>query len=90
MNYQQIITPTSRTCWAFYYMTINELLKQSKVVFRRNDAVVLGLQIMSKAKEKNVKWVKKEELVQVNDFPESFTSEMQQIVINYFSSKTKK
>ena len=42
---------------------------------------------MRKAGEKKIKWTKKEELVEVNDYPESFVTEMQQIVAQYFTDK---
>lgn len=71
-------------------MTIHELLKQSGVKYTRQDARKLGMTIMRKAGEKKVKWTKKEELVEVNNFPETFTSEMQQIVADYFTSKQEK
>lgn len=73
----------------FLFMSIQELLKLSGVEYHRQDAFNLGLMIMSKAKEKKVKWVKKQEMVEVNDFPDDFLPEMQETLIKYFSSKNK-
>lgn len=46
--------------------------------------------IMKKATQDKVKWTKKEELVEVNDFPEDFIPEMQQIISQYFTTKAQK
>lgn len=69
-------------------MSINELLKQSGVKFNQKDAMRLGKLVMNKAKESGVRWQKKKELVDVNDFPETFAGQMQETAINYFKSKT--
>lgn len=71
-------------------MSIQELLKQSGIDFRRKDALKISNLIIKKAKEKGVRWVKKEELVEVNDYPQGFAPEMQDILIQYFSSKSQK
>lgn len=71
-------------------MSIQELLKQSGIDFRRKDALKISHLIIRKAKEKGVLWVKKQELVEVNDYPQEFSAEMQDILIQYFSSKKPK
>lgn len=68
-------------------MTIQTLLKQSGVKYHRNDAGRIGILIMKKAKEDGVLWTKKQELIEVNDFPETFIEKMQDIAIQYFKTK---
>lgn len=71
-------------------MTIQTLLKQSGIKYTRHDAQKIGLSIMAKAMSKKVKWTKKEELIEVNDYPEEFKEEMIQIAIEHFKNKTTK
>lgn len=71
-------------------MSIQELLKQSGLEYHRKDGFKLGLIIMGAAKKKKVKWTKKMEMIEVNDFPKEFVPEMQDILIQYFSSKKPK
>lgn len=68
-------------------MTIQTLLKQSGIKYTRQDAQKIGLSIMANAMSKKVKWTKKEELVEVNDYPEDFTPTMQETLIQYFKTK---
>lgn len=71
-------------------MTLYELLKQSGISFTRRDAAHIGLRVMTKAKERKVKWTKKEEMIPVNDFPEEFIPEMQDVLISHFANKKSK
>ena len=75
--------------WGFYFMTVNEILKQSGLKYRGVDAIRLGIMFMSKAKKAKVRSEKKDEVIQVNDFPESIVPDLQEIVIQYFSSLKK-
>lgn len=87
MNYLKDNSPASRPCGIFYFMTLHELLKQSGLSFTRKDAERIGLKVMTKAKEQKVRWTKKQELIEVNDYPAEFVSEMQQLLISHFSNK---
>lgn len=72
----------------FYFMTVTELIKQSGVKYKRKDLSVLGKIIQNKAREQKVRWTKVDEVISVNDFPETFIEEMQNTVADYFTSKT--
>lgn len=71
-------------------MTINKILEESGFKVHRNDAGKIGMLAMAKAKEKKVKWGKKPEMVEVNDYPDELVPDIQTIVIDYFTAKNKK
>lgn len=68
-------------------MTIQQLIKNSGVKFTRKDGSRLGDRIARRAKVCNVKVTTTIEPVEVNDYPESFVNEMQDIAIVYFSER---
>ena len=70
-------------------MTINQLLRTGGVPFTRKDAQILGEKVKALAKKKNIHYTKVEELVPVNDYPESFSEEMITIAIEHFKNKNK-
>lgn len=71
-------------------MTVKQFLAQSGINFHQADCGRLGRLIMTKAREKKVRWGKKEEVTTVNDYPEEFLQEMEQIAIDYFKKRTEK
>ena len=71
-------------------MTIKELLKQSGITHSQKDEGRLGLRIRQKAWEEKIRWTKKEEIIQVNDYPPEFEDQMQEMAIQYFKNKTVK
>lgn len=70
-------------------MTINKILEESGFKVHRNDAGKIGMLVMAKAKERNIKWRKVKELVEVNDYPDELVLDIQSIVIDYFTKKNK-
>ncbi len=45
---------------------------------------------MNRARDKKIKWTKKKELIEVNDYPEEFIPEMQQLLVSHFANKKSK
>jgi hypothetical protein len=76
-------------------MTIYDFLKKSNISFTPFDTRVIGQLALSKAKEAGVKFHKVKEKpwhkqqkrpYMVNDYPESFASDLITIVLEYFGS----
>lgn len=62
-------------------MTVKELLDSSGVSYTRKNASRIGFEIAKMAKEKGILYSKKPEEIQVNDYPDSFVPEMEEIAI---------
>ncbi len=68
-------------------MTTREILKKSGLKYRSKHESKIGKIINDRAKESKVIFWKKEISIRVNDYPESFIPEMEEIVIEYFKNK---
>ena len=66
-------------------MTVKELLTSSGLKFTQKDCSHIGNIVSDRAKASNIGIKKKPEIVDVNDYPEDFVVEMQNIAIEYFA-----
>jgi hypothetical protein len=71
-------------------MTVKELLNASCIQYDRKDASKLGERIKKLSIQKKVGFVKVEETIFVNDYPESFIAEMEDICLEYFRERVGK
>ncbi len=83
-------SPLSSHAGIFYFMTTQELLDKSGLKYARWDVSRVGKIINTKAKAAKITWAKKEQVIQVNDYPDEFVPTMQQILIEFFKSKSQK
>lgn len=70
-------------------MTVTQILQASGVKYNKKNASRIGHLIANKAKEDGIKFTQTTETINVNDYPDTFQTEMEGIVIEYFQSKNK-
>ncbi len=70
-------------------MTLTQALKEGNINLSFNDKIKLASLIGNHAKKKGIAWSKVEETVMVNDYPDTFTNDMQETIINYLTNKKK-
>ena len=63
-------------------MTVRELIYKSGLKISKNLEAKIGLQVYKNAKEKQVVYYKKPIIIMVNDYPDSFIEEMENIILN--------
>ncbi len=66
-------------------MTLSQLITASGAKITQKDKSKIGWAIRRKAGELKVKFTKVDEIISVNNYPESFIKEMETIVINYLN-----
>ena len=70
-----------------FYMTLKELIKSSGVHLTNKECSIIGHSITSSAKKNNVTYTKVDEVFKVNNYPDEFISQMEDIVIDFIKNK---
>jgi hypothetical protein len=68
-------------------MTLKQLIKSSGVQLSSKDCSIIGHIITSLAKTNNVTYTKVDEVIKVNNYPDEFTTQMEDIVIEFIKNK---